>query len=146
MGGSPAWGAPKVLVFTTCTPVMSNQPFAGAGAWLVKFQAGGAQRGLRHCQTSTPIWRALWVDIPATRYFDLGPKLAGFGIERFDVERGMRVPVHTLAGLLHANFSAAVGGGLHHLPQSDLIPDPQSGRGEPSMYERGGVNNVRFNR
>lgn len=30
-------------------------------------------------------------------------KLAGFGIERFDVEDGMRVPVHTLAGLMHAN-------------------------------------------
>lgn len=40
----------------------------------------------------------------ATLYFDLDKKLAGFGIERFDVERGMRVPVHTLAGLLHANF------------------------------------------
>lgn len=36
--------------------------------------------------------------------FDLDKKLAGFGIARFDVEGGLRVPVHTLAGLLHANF------------------------------------------
>ena len=56
------------------------------------------------CLHYADLARAFGLDMPATRYFDLDKKLAGFGIERFDVERGMRVPVHTLAGLLHANF------------------------------------------
>jgi serine/threonine-protein kinase HipA len=43
------------------------------------------------------------LDVPATRHFELGRTLAAFGIERFDVEAGMRVPVHTLAGLLGAD-------------------------------------------
>jgi len=42
--------------------------------------------------------------MPATRHFDLDRRLAAFGAERFDREDGMRVPVHTLAGLLHADF------------------------------------------
>jgi serine/threonine-protein kinase HipA len=44
------------------------------------------------------------LEVPATRYFDLGKKLAAFGVARFDIENGMRVPLHTLAGALHADF------------------------------------------
>jgi serine/threonine-protein kinase HipA len=44
------------------------------------------------------------LDMPATTYFDLSPKLAGFGIERFDRVRGMRVPTLSLASLLDDNF------------------------------------------
>jgi len=44
------------------------------------------------------------LDMPATKYFDLSPKLAGFGIERFDRQGGMRVPTLSLAGLLDDNF------------------------------------------
>ena len=39
------------------------------------------------------------------RYFDLDARHAAFGIARFDVEAGLRVPVHTLAGALHADFT-----------------------------------------
>ena len=42
--------------------------------------------------------------MPPTLHVDLGPRLAAFGVQRFDVEAGMRVPVHTLAGALHADF------------------------------------------
>ena len=42
--------------------------------------------------------------MPATTYFDLSPGLAGFGIARFDRAGEQRVPVHSLAGLLHADF------------------------------------------
>jgi serine/threonine-protein kinase HipA len=48
--------------------------------------------------------RASQLTIPETRYFDLDKKLAAFGIARFDQAEGLRIPVHTLAGLLHANF------------------------------------------
>lgn len=44
------------------------------------------------------------LDMPATAYFDLSPKLAGFGIERFDRVRGMRVPTISVAALLDDNF------------------------------------------
>jgi len=84
---------------------MSNQPFAGAGAWLVKFQAQAEPKEVCAIENLyADVARAFGLDMPATRHFDLNNGLAGFGIERFDIERGMRVPVHTLAGLLHANF------------------------------------------
>ena len=106
MGGSPHGARPKVLVFhDPHTGHMSNQPFAGGGAWLVKFQAQAEHKEVCAIENLyADLARAFGLDIPATRYFDLDKRLAGFGIERFDVERGMRVPVHTLAGLLHANF------------------------------------------
>ena len=106
MGGSPHGARPKVLVFhDPRTLHMSNQPFAGAGAWLVKFQAQAEHKEVCAIENLyADLARAFGLDMPATLYFDLDKKLAGFGIERFDVERGMRVPVHTLAGLLHANF------------------------------------------
>lgn len=106
MGGSPHGARPKVLVFhDPHTGHMSNQPFVGAGAWLVKFQAQAEHKEVCAVENLyADLARAYGLGIPATRYFDLDKKLAGFGIERFDVECGMRVPVHTLAGLLHANF------------------------------------------
>ena len=106
MGGSPHGARPKVLVFhDPHTGHMSNQPFAGGGAWLVKFQAQAEHKEVCAIENLyADLARAFGLDIPATRYFDLDTRLAGFGIERFDVARGMRVPVHTLAGLLHANF------------------------------------------
>lgn len=45
------------------------------------------------------------VDMPHTSHAGLGPQLAAFATCRFDVEDGMRVPAHILAGLLHANFA-----------------------------------------
>ena len=39
-----------------------------------------------------------------TAYFDLGADLAAFGTQRFDRVRGLRVPVHSFAGALHADF------------------------------------------
>ena len=106
MGGSPHGARPKVLVFHDAqTGHMSNQPFAGARALLVKFQAQGEHKEVCAIENLyADLARAYGLDMPATRHFDLSTKLAGFGIERFDVHDGMRVPVHTLAGLLHANF------------------------------------------
>lgn len=39
-----------------------------------------------------------------TEYFDLGARLAAFGTQRFDRVGRVRVPVHSLAGALHADF------------------------------------------
>lgn len=42
--------------------------------------------------------------MPLTRHFDLGSKMAAFGIQRFDRIQDMRVPVHSLAGALNLDF------------------------------------------
>jgi serine/threonine-protein kinase HipA len=42
--------------------------------------------------------------MPETRYFDLGPKFAAFGTQRFDVAGDHRVPVQSLAAVLNADF------------------------------------------
>jgi serine/threonine-protein kinase HipA len=50
--------------------------------------------------------------MPVTAYFDLGDSMAAFGIERFDRASGMRVPMHTTAGVAHADF---------RVPQMDYV-------------------------
>ena len=106
MGGSPHGARPKVLVhYNPDTGFMSTQPGQGTRPWLVKFQAQDEHKevcAIEHLYAM--LARECGLDMPATRYFDLDKKLSGFGIERFDVHDGMRVPVHTLAGALHANF------------------------------------------
>ena len=106
MGGSPHGARPKVLVhYNPASGYMSTTPFEGSAAWLVKFQAQDEHKEVCAIEALyAELAGAFGLDMPATRYFNLDKKLAGFGIERFDVEDGMRVPVHTLAGLMHANF------------------------------------------
>ncbi|WP_250492770.1 HipA domain-containing protein [Caballeronia sp. GAWG1-1] len=50
--------------------------------------------------------------MPVTAYFDLGDSMAAFGIERFDRASGIRVPMHTAAGVAHADF---------RVPQGDYV-------------------------
>lgn len=106
MGGSPHGARPKVLVhYSPASGFMSTTPFEGSTAWLVKFQAQDEHKEVCAIEVLyAELAGAFGLDVPATRHFDLSKKLAGFGVQRFDVENGMRVPVHTLAGLMHANF------------------------------------------
>jgi serine/threonine-protein kinase HipA len=106
MGGSPHGARPKVLVhYNPATGFMSTTAFEGSAAWMVKFQAQDEHKEVCAIEALyAELAGAFGLDMPATRHFDLDEKLAGFGIERFDIEAGMRVPVHTLAGLMHANF------------------------------------------
>jgi len=105
-GGSPQGARPKALVnYASGTGMVSTGPLPGGSPWLVKFPAQGEHK--EACaieQAYAELARSCGLDIPATRHFDLSPKLASFGIARFDRSNGQRVPVHTLAGLLHANF------------------------------------------
>lgn len=106
MGGSPHGARPKVLVhYHAATGQMSTQPFGGSAPWLVKFQLQNEHKevcAIEHLYAQ--LADECGLDIPATRYFDLSPQLAAFGIARFDVAGPMRIPAHTLAGLLHADF------------------------------------------
>lgn len=105
-GGSPHGARPKVLVqYNTATGQVSTDRTAPGAAWLVKFQAQGEAKEV--CVIEM-LYAAMAercdLDMPATKYFDLTPKLAGFGIERFDRKQGMRVPTLSLAALLDDNF------------------------------------------
>lgn len=109
MGGSPHGARPKVLVYyNAATHAISTQAIAGGAPWLVKFQGQDEHKeacAIEHLYA----WlaRASQLNMPKTAHFDLDKKLAGFGIERFDTQDGMRVPIHTLAGALHADFRTA---------------------------------------
>lgn len=106
MGGSPHGARPKVLVnYNLDSGQVSTGAQEGSNPWLVKFPALNEHK--EACaieELYAGLARYCGLEVPATRYFDLGRNLAAFGVARFDVEKGLRVPVHTLAGLLHADF------------------------------------------
>lgn len=108
VGGSPGGVRPKALVyFNPQSGQMSTQPghVDNAQAWLVKFASDDDEadscaleylyaRIAQHCE----------LGMMATHFFQLPGGLSAFGTQRFDRLGQQRVHVHTLAGLLHANF------------------------------------------
>jgi serine/threonine-protein kinase HipA len=106
LGGSPQGARPKVLVsHNPHTHTVGVQHIPGGDPWIVKFQAQGEHKEV--ClleQMYAQLVRDCGIDMPETRYFDLDGDLAAFGAMRFDVQHGLRVPTHSLAGLLHADF------------------------------------------
>ena len=106
LGGSPHGARPKVLVHhDTASGRIGTEPFAHSQPWLVKFQARGEHKEVCALEDLyARMARACGLEMPPTRWFDLSPELAAFGVQRFDLEAGQRVPLHTLAGALHADF------------------------------------------
>lgn len=106
MGGSPHGARPKVLVnYDPATETMSNSPRGSGTPWLVKFPA--QNESAEACAIEAMYARLAiecGISMPATRYFELDAGMAAFGIERFDRQAGMRIPVHTAAGALDADF------------------------------------------
>jgi serine/threonine-protein kinase HipA len=107
-GGSPQGARPKALVqFDEAAGTVSTRHDAPGTPWLVKFPAQGEHKEVCAIeQLYADLARECGIDIPPTHWFDLTSDMAAFAVERFDRERGMRVPVHSLAGLLHADFRA----------------------------------------
>lgn len=107
IGGSPHGARPKALVgYDQARRTISTRPDAEHIPYLIKFPAPNEHKEacaieFAYCRTA----RAGGLDVPDVHHFDLGRKHAAFGIARFDIEAGMRVPVHTLAGALHADFN-----------------------------------------
>lgn len=105
-GGSPQGARPKALIqFDAETETVSTRMDAPGEPWLVKFPA---QHEHKEVCALEQIYAELAVDcgleMPRCRHFDLSRKLAAFGVARFDRQEGMRVPVHSLAGLLQVDF------------------------------------------
>ncbi|WAS90159.1 type II toxin-antitoxin system HipA family toxin [Nannocystis punicea] len=107
-GGSPGGARPKVLVavrgdsmvYGTAVPPPGHEP------WLVKFWAGDEQRdagAIEHVYAR--LARHAGLEVPDTRLFVAASGQRFFGVRRFDRdEAGARAHVHTLAGLLDADF------------------------------------------
>lgn len=106
LGGSPQGARPKVLAqYDVVNNAISTLPDAPGVPWLIKFQAANEHKEV--CAIEALYARMAEVcelDMPATHHFDLDKNLAGFGIERFDRQAGLRVPTITLAGLLDDDF------------------------------------------
>ena len=106
MGGSPHGARPKALVqYQRATAQVSTLATANGEPWLVKFQAQREHKEVCAIeQLYAQLARECGIDMPESAYFDLGPTLAAFAVARFDRVAGLRVPIHSLAGLLHADF------------------------------------------
>ena len=106
LGGSPQGARPKVLVFyDPVTSRISTTPMSSGSGWLVKFQALGEHKEVCAVEAFyAQLASACGLDVPTTRVFDLSPQHAALGTERFDLAQGLRVPIHSLAGFLHADF------------------------------------------
>ncbi|PUE44503.1 type II toxin-antitoxin system HipA family toxin [Limnohabitans sp. 2KL-51] len=106
LGGSPQGARPKVLVFyDPASARISTTPMHAGSGWLVKFQAMGEHKEVCAIEAFyAQLSRACGLDVPDTHVFDLSAKQAALGIERFDLVQGQRVPIHSLAGFLHADF------------------------------------------
>lgn len=106
-GGSPQGARPKVLVQRDArTGQVSTRTDAPGEPWLVKFP--GHHEHKENCAIEhlyAGLAQDCGLDVPDSAWFDLSPALAAFGVARFDREQGLRVPVHSLAGLLQVDFS-----------------------------------------
>jgi serine/threonine-protein kinase HipA len=105
IAGSAQGARPKAFVnLNPETGALSTNPHGPGQPWLVKFPAKGEHPEVCAIEYAySEIARQCRLDMPDTRLFDLG-KHAAFAIQRFDRQGGMRVPLHTLAGVLHTDF------------------------------------------
>jgi len=108
-GGSPGGARPKVLVavrgdslvYGTAVPPPGHEP------WLIKFWSGSDQRdagAVEHVYAR--LARHAGLEVPDTRLFVAADGQRFFGVRRFDRDGSTRAHVHTLAGLLDADFRA----------------------------------------
>lgn len=106
VGGSPHGARPKVLLqFDAPTRMLSTREDAPGEPWLLKFPAQGEHAEVCAVEYAySGMARSCGIDMPPTIHFRNDTQLAAFAVQRFDRERGMRVPVHSFAGALNADF------------------------------------------
>ncbi len=145
VGGSPHGARPKALVYLNSeTHRASTVPMEGAEPWLVKFPAMNEHSEV--CAIEDLYIKsasACGLEAPPTVSLDLGQGLSAFGIKRFDREGKYRVPVHTLAAFVGADFRVAGSIGYITLIQATRFLTRDS-REVKKAFERA-VFNVIFN-
>lgn len=108
VGGSPGGARPKAqMYFDPKTLALSTQSsqVPGGEAWLIKF--AGADDAADSCALEALYAQMAGhcaLGMTATHLFELPGGGLAFGTRRFDRRGSTRVHVHSLAGLLHADF------------------------------------------
>jgi serine/threonine-protein kinase HipA len=118
LGGSPQGARPKVLVdFNARTGQLSSgMPLVGSATpWLMKFPAESEHREVCAIEELyARVARHGGMDMPRSRFFDLGTKHSAFGVERFDRvvrdKQVIRVPIMSMSAYLQAD---------HRIPSLD---------------------------
>lgn len=106
-GGTPGGARPKVLVALRGDQMRAGAelPPEGHESWLIKFSGSRepADMGaIEHVYAN--LARRAGISIPETRLFSTATGQRFFGVRRFDRVGSTRLHVHTLAGLLNADF------------------------------------------
>lgn len=108
VGASSAGARPKALVyFNPDTGQMSTQTSAvpNGQAWLVKFPGSDdAPDSSALEELYARVAHQCQLGLTATQFFELPGGRTAFATQRFDRRGAQRVHMHSLAGLLHANF------------------------------------------
>jgi len=106
-GGSPGGARPKVLVHTKGDHLISGDGAVPEGyqPWVVKFfsREDGPETGRIEYAYSL-MAKAAGIIMPDTRLFEGKHGSAWFAIQRFDRMDGQRIHMHTLGGLVDADF------------------------------------------
>lgn len=106
VGGSPQGARPKALVYRDpVTGGFTTVVTPGFEAWLVKFPAKEEQAEVCAIEmVYAECLRMCGIETPDTQYFSLPNGLAAFASKRFDRQKGMRVPMQSLAAFTGANY------------------------------------------
>ncbi len=107
LGGSSGGARPKILADVSADGskvIPDGAGGEGFSPWLIKFHAReeGPDQGLVEYVYSL-MAREAGVEMPETRLFPSQATAGFFGVRRFDRDSGLKVHVHTAAGLLHAS-------------------------------------------
>ncbi len=123
VGGSPQGARPKALVqFDAARRKASTDRAATGEPWLVKFPARGERKEVCALeQAYAMLASACGIDIPPSALFEISREHAAFGVQRFDRVNGVRVPVLSAAGALHADFRVPQVGYLQLLQVTGLV-------------------------
>jgi serine/threonine-protein kinase HipA len=106
MGGSPHGARPKVLLnYDPQTGRVYGSENAPGAPWLFKFPAQDEHKEVAEIEKLyAELARSAGLEMPEVTAIDLSANLSAFGIRRFDRERGLRVPMLTVAGAMDLNF------------------------------------------
>ncbi len=106
MGGSPHGARPKVLLnYDAQTGRVYDSESTQGAPWLFKFPAQNEHKEVAEIEKLyAELARTAGLEMPEVVAIDLSADLSAFGIRRFDRERGMRVPMLTVAGAMDLDF------------------------------------------
>lgn len=106
-GGSPAGARPKILVYLRGEKMISGEADSAEGfdAWIIKFFAERDHPDIGRIEYAYSLMaQDAGIDMPETRLFHDNNGNAWFGIKRFDRIGQQRIHMHTLGGLVDADF------------------------------------------